>query len=219
MWSLTIRFHSWLKDAIVSVEDQNFYTHWGIDIYGIARAALKDLMAGRFVEGGSTLTQQLSKNLFLTPERHFRRKIQEAMLAIQIERYYTKPQILTMYVNQLFMGHGQYGFAAAADFYFGKPLKDLNIDEAAMLAALAAVANQLFADCPSRPRADASQLRDRSHGCGKENHRCSRRRSETASDQDCAKNNGRTNWRHISWKNSGGTSKRSTAHPPCTKAA
>ena len=125
-----------VKDAIVSVEDQNFYTHWGIDIYGIARAAIKDLMAGRFVEGGSTLTQQLSKNLFLTPERHFRRKIQEAMLAIQIERYYTKPQILTMYVNQLFMGHGQYGFAAAADFYFGKPLKDLNIDEAAMLAAL-----------------------------------------------------------------------------------
>jgi penicillin-binding protein 1A len=125
-----------VKDAIVSVEDQNFYTHWGIDIYGIARAALKDVMAGRVVEGGSTLTQQLSKNLFLTPERHFRRKIQEAMLAIQIERYYTKPQILTLYVNQLFMGHGQYGFAAAADFYFAKPLKDLNISEAAMLAAL-----------------------------------------------------------------------------------
>src|SRR5215831_18989601 len=125
-----------VKDAIISVEDQNFRTHWGIDIYGIARAALKDIMAGRVVEGGSTLTQQLSKNLFLTPERHFRRKIQEAMLAIQIERYYTKPQILTMYVNQLFMGHGQYGFAAAADFYFGKPLKDLNVSEAAMLAAL-----------------------------------------------------------------------------------
>src|SRR5262250_2125762 len=125
-----------VKDAIISVEDQNFRTHWGIDIYGIARAALKDIMAGRVVEGGSTLTQQLSKNLFLTPERHFRRKIQEAMLAIQIERYYTKPQILTMYVNQLFMGHGQYGFAAAADFYFGKKLKDLNIEEAALLAAL-----------------------------------------------------------------------------------
>jgi penicillin-binding protein 1A len=93
-------------------------------------------MAGRVVEGGSTLTQQLSKNLFLTPERHFRRKVQEAMLAIQIERYYTKDQILTMYVNQLFMGHGQYGFAAAADFYFGKQMKDLTVAEAAMLAAL-----------------------------------------------------------------------------------
>ena len=125
-----------VKDAIISVEDQNFRSHWGIDIYGIARAALKDLMAGRVVEGGSTLTQQLSKNLFLTPERRFRRKIQEAMLAIQIERYYTKDQILTMYVNQHFMGHGQYGFAAAADFYFSKQLKDLNIEEAALLAAL-----------------------------------------------------------------------------------
>src|SRR5439155_9199734 len=96
-----------VKDAIISVEDQNFYTHWGIDFYGIARAGLKDLMAGRVVEGGSTLTQQLSKNLFLTPERSFRRKIQEAMLSIQIERYYTKQQILTMYCNLHFMGHGQ----------------------------------------------------------------------------------------------------------------
>ncbi len=125
-----------LKDAIISVEDQNFYSHWGIDFLGVARASVKNLMAGRVVEGGSTLTQQLSKNLFLTPERSFRRKIQEAMLSIQIERYYTKQQILTMYCNQNFMGHGQYGFAAAAEFYFGKELKDLNIEEAALLAAL-----------------------------------------------------------------------------------
>src|SRR5436190_105331 len=125
-----------VKNAITSVEDQNFFSHWGIDIYGIARAGLKDLMAGRWVEGGSTLTQQLSKNLFLTPERNLRRKIQEAMLAIQIERRYSKPEILTMYCNLHFMGHGQYGFAAAADFYFGKQLKDLNIEEAAMLAAI-----------------------------------------------------------------------------------
>lgn len=125
-----------VKDAIVSVEDQNFYSHWGIDFLGVARAGIKNLMAGRVVEGGSTLTQQLSKNLFLTPERSFRRKIQEAMLSIQIERYYTKQQILTMYCNQHFMGHGQYGFAAAAEFYFGKDLKDLNIEEAALLAAL-----------------------------------------------------------------------------------
>ena len=125
-----------VKDAITSVEDQNFFTHWGIDFYGIARAGLKDVMAGRVVEGGSTLTQQLSKNLFLTPERTFRRKIQEAMLAIQIERLYTKQQILTLYINLHFMGHGQYGFAAAAEYYFGKELKDLNIEEAAMLAAI-----------------------------------------------------------------------------------
>jgi penicillin-binding protein 1A len=125
-----------VKDAIISVEDQNFYSHWGIDFLGVARASVKNLMAGRVVEGGSTLTQQLSKNLFLTPERSFRRKIQEAMLSIQIERYYTKQQILTMYCNQNFMGHGQYGFAAAAEFYFGKDLKDLNIEEASLLAAL-----------------------------------------------------------------------------------
>src|SRR5215510_13793674 len=125
-----------VKDAITSVEDQNFFTHWGIDFYGIARAGLKDVMAGRVVEGGSTLTQQLSKNLFLTPERTFRRKIQEAMLSIQIERLYTKQQILTMYVNLHFMGHGQYGFAAAAEYYLGKELKDRNIEEAAMLAAI-----------------------------------------------------------------------------------
>src|SRR5215831_1383148 len=125
-----------VKDAITSVEDQNFFNHWGIDFYGIARAGVKNLMAGRVVEGGSTLTQQLSKNLFLTPERTFRRKIQEAMLAIQIERYYTKQQILTMYCNLHYMGSGQYGFAAAAEFYFGKELKDLNIEEAAMLAAI-----------------------------------------------------------------------------------
>src|SRR5213594_2548118 len=125
-----------VKDAITSVEDQNFFTHWGIDFYGIARAGLKDVMAGRVVEGGSTLTQQLSKNLFLTPERSFRRKIQEAMLSIQIERFYTKQQILTLYCNLHFMGHGQYGFAAAAEYYFNKELKDLNIEEAALLAAL-----------------------------------------------------------------------------------
>jgi penicillin-binding protein 1A len=125
-----------LKDAIVSVEDQNFWEHWGIDFSGIARAGVKNLMAGRVVEGGSTLTQQLSKNLFLTPERSMRRKIQEAMLAIQIERNYTKQQILTMYVNLHFLSHGQYGFAAASEFYFDKQMKDLTIEEAAMLAAL-----------------------------------------------------------------------------------
>src|SRR5437773_6590857 len=125
-----------VKDAVVSVEDQNFYEHWGIDLYGIARAGVKNLLAGRVVEGGSTLTQQLSKNLLLTPEQSFRRKIQEAMLSIQIERYYTKQQILTLYCNLHFMGHGQYGFAAAAEYYFNKEIKDLNIEEAALLAAL-----------------------------------------------------------------------------------
>jgi len=129
-----------MEAAIISVEDQNFRQHWGIDFLGIARASLKNMMAGRVVGGGSTLTQQLSKNLFLlksgTAERSIRRKIQEAMLAIQIERNYTKDQILTMYCNEIFLGGGQYGFAAAAEYYFDKTLKDVNIEEAALLAAL-----------------------------------------------------------------------------------
>jgi penicillin-binding protein 1A len=129
-----------VRDAIISVEDQNFYQHWGIDLFGIARASLRNVINGRIVEGGSTLTQQLSKNLFLTnggiAEKTFTRKIQEAMLSIQIERNYTKEQILEMYCNLGYMGHGQYGFAAAADFYFAKQLKDLTIEEAALLAAL-----------------------------------------------------------------------------------
>ena len=125
-----------VKDAIISVEDQNFFEHWGLDFYGIARAGLKNLLAGRVVGGGSTLTQQLSKNLFLTPEQSYRRKIQEAMLAIQIERNYTKEEILTLYCNLNFMGHGQYGLGAAAEYYFGKKLLDVTIEEAALLAAM-----------------------------------------------------------------------------------
>src|SRR5213594_3162638 len=130
-----------VRDAIISVEDQNFYDHWGIDLFGIARATLKNIMAGRIKEGGSTLTQQLSKNLFLTREsgladKSYGRKIKEAMLSIQIERNYTKEQILTLYCNLGFMGHGQYGFEAAAEFYFDKHLKDVTIEEAALLAAL-----------------------------------------------------------------------------------
>jgi penicillin-binding protein 1A len=125
-----------VRNAIISVEDQNFENHWGIDLFGVARAGFRNVLKGRAAEGGSTLTQQLSKNLFLTPEKRLRRKIQEAMLSIQIERHYTKAQILTMYCNLIYMGHAQYGFEAAADFYFGKKLKDLTIEEAALLAAL-----------------------------------------------------------------------------------
>lgn len=131
-----------VRDAIISVEDQNFWDHWGIDLFGIARASFRNVMNGRIVEGGSTLTQQLAKNLFLingqsgVADRTLGRKIQEAMLSIQIERNYTKEQILTLYCNLGYMGHGQYGFAAAAEFYFDKSLKDLTIEEAALLAAL-----------------------------------------------------------------------------------
>ena len=124
------------KDAIISVEDQNFYGHWGLDFYGISRAALKNILAGRVVEGGSTITQVLSENLFLTHERLWALKIKEAMLSIQIERRYTKDEILTLYCNQIYLGHGMYGVAAATEYYFGKNVQDLTIEEAALLAAL-----------------------------------------------------------------------------------
>lgn len=125
-----------LRDAILSVEDKNFYRHWGFDFVGISRAALRNLMAGRIVQGASTITQQLSENLFLSHEAEWAIKLQEALLSIQIERYYSKDEILTLYVNQIYLGHGMHGFAAAAEYFFGKTLQDLKVEEAALLAAL-----------------------------------------------------------------------------------
>jgi penicillin-binding protein 1A len=126
-----------LRNAVISIEDRNFESHWGIDVLRIIRAAATDVLEWRKAQGASTLTQQVAKMLFLTPEKSFRRKIQEALLAIQIERRFTKPQIFTMYANQVPMGYGNYGFAAAAEFYFGKHLEQLTLPEAALLAGMA----------------------------------------------------------------------------------
>jgi len=125
-----------MRDAVISIEDRHFESHWGIDVLRIVRAALTDLMEWRRVQGASTLTQQLSKKLFLTPEKSFRRKVQEALMAIQIERYFTKPQIFTMYANQVDLGHGNFGYEAAAQFFFGKHLEQLTLAEAALLAGI-----------------------------------------------------------------------------------
>jgi len=125
-----------LRDAVISIEDRHFESHWGIDVLSIVRAALTDLMEWRRVQGASTLTQQLSKRLFLTPEKSFRRKIQEALMAIQIERYFTKSQIFTMYANQVDLGHGNFGYEAAAQFFFGKHIWQLTLPEAALLAGI-----------------------------------------------------------------------------------
>jgi penicillin-binding protein 1A len=125
-----------LKDAVLSIEDRHFENHWGIDVLRIVRAVITDLMEWRRAQGASTLTQQLSRKLFLTPEKSLRRKIQEALLAIQIERHFTKPQIFTMYANQFDLGHGNFGFEAAAQFYFGKHLAQLTLPEAALLAGI-----------------------------------------------------------------------------------
>ncbi|MGA2982979.1 MAG: PBP1A family penicillin-binding protein [Terriglobia bacterium] len=125
-----------LRNAVIAVEDRHFESHVGVDILGIIRAAGKDLLEWRKTQGASTLTQQLSRMLFLTPDKSFRRKIQEALLAIQIERYFTKSQIFTMYANQVDLGHGNFGFEAAAQFFFGKHLNDLTLPEAALLAGI-----------------------------------------------------------------------------------
>ena len=126
-----------MRNAVISVEDRNFESHWGIDVFRTIRAAITDILELRYAQGASTLTQQLARMLFLTPEKSPRRKIQEALLALQIERRFTKPQIFTMYANQVPMGYGNYGFAAAAEFYFGKSLNQLKLPEAALLAGMA----------------------------------------------------------------------------------
>lgn len=125
-----------LHDAILSTEDKDFEQHWGINFWRVMGATYRDIASGSRAQGASTLTMQLSRNLFLSSERHFGRKIQEAMLALQIERHFTKQQIFTMYCNQIFLGHGVYGFEAGAQFYFNKRARNLNLEEAALLAGL-----------------------------------------------------------------------------------
>jgi penicillin-binding protein 1A len=126
-----------LYQAVTAIEDQHYEEHWGIDFPRIAGAAYRNLLKHRITGGASTITMQLAGNLFLDrSDRSFRRKMQEMLLALQIERRYTKPQIFTMYANQVYLAHGNYGFAAAAQFYFGKPVTDLKIQEAAMLAGM-----------------------------------------------------------------------------------
>jgi penicillin-binding protein 1A len=125
-----------LRQAVISIEDKEFEKHWGINFWRILGAAYRDVVTGSRSQGASTLTMQLARNLFLSPERTFHRKIQEAMLAIQIERRFTKPQIFALYANQVYLGHGAYGFEAGSEFYFDKPARELTLEEAAMLAGL-----------------------------------------------------------------------------------
>ncbi len=122
--------------SFLAAEDHRFYQHFGIDLKGIARAAYIDIVGAGKHQGASTITQQLVKLSFLTPEKTFKRKIQEVILAIQVERHYTKPEILEMYLNKIYFGQGAYGIQAAAQIYFKKDAKDLTLAEAAMLAGI-----------------------------------------------------------------------------------
>jgi penicillin-binding protein 1A len=124
-----------VEDALLSIEDIRFYDHIGIDPYRIAGVIYKNITTGS-MEGGSTITQQMAKNLFLYKDQTYARKVKEWLMALEIERFYTKRQILEMYMNYIFLGAGSYGFEAGARTYFGKTLKELNLEEAALLAAI-----------------------------------------------------------------------------------
>ena len=132
-----------LRNGTVSIEDERFYLHRGIDPIAIARAFIADIRAGKIVEGGSTLTQQLAKNLFLSPEKTIMRKIREALLTLQLETRFTKEEILTMYLNQIYFGHGAYGVEAASQLYFAKHTKDLDLSESALLSGILRVPESL----------------------------------------------------------------------------
>jgi len=125
-----------LVQAFIAAEDARFYSHKGIDFPSIVRAFFKNLEAGTIVQGGSTITQQVTKSFLLTPERSYQRKIKEAILAYRIDKAFSKEEILFLYLNQIYLGHGAYGVAAAAENYFGKDVSDLNLAESAMLAGL-----------------------------------------------------------------------------------
>ncbi|MFS0824293.1 transglycosylase domain-containing protein [Bacillus sp. 1P02SD] len=126
----------YVQQAFIAVEDTRFYKHHGIDVQAIGRAIYKDIVAGGKVEGGSTITQQLAKNVFLTNEKTFLRKTKELIISINLEEEYSKQELLEMYLNQIYFGHGAYGIQSASKFYFNKNVSDLTVEEGALLAAI-----------------------------------------------------------------------------------
>jgi len=124
-----------MKDAVIAIEDRRFYQHGGIDTKGVMRAIVNNLSGGA-KEGASTITMQVARNFFLTSERNLKRKINEALLALKIEHSLSKDKILELYINQIYLGQRAYGFAAASQVYYGKPLEKLNLAETALLAGL-----------------------------------------------------------------------------------
>ena len=127
---------AYIPQAVMAIEDRRFYSHFGIDPIGLSRAMAQNVIRGRFTQGGSTLTQQLAKNLFLKPDRTLERKVQEVLLALWLEHEHSKDQILEMYLNRVYFGSGAYGVEAASRRYFGKSARDVTLAEAALLAGL-----------------------------------------------------------------------------------
>lgn len=147
----------YLSQAIIAIEDRRFYDHFGIDLFGIARAMLVNIRAGRMAHGGSTITQQLAKNLFLSSERSLKRKVQEALLAIWLEKKFTKKQILTLYMNRVYFGAGTYGVDAASRIYFGLSARKVGLYESALIAGL------LKAPSRYNPTSSASKAENRTN--------------------------------------------------------
>ncbi len=147
----------YLSQAIIAIEDRRFYDHFGIDLLGIARAMLVNIRAGRMAHGGSTITQQLAKNLFLSSERSLKRKVQEALLAIWLEQKFTKKQILTLYMNRVYFGAGTYGVDAASRIYFGLSARKVGLYESALIAGL------LKAPSRYNPTSSASKAENRTN--------------------------------------------------------
>src|SRR5882724_4488358 len=199
-----------LRNALVSIEDKDFYAHSGINFWRIAGAAYRDIESGGKVQGASTLTMQLARNLFLSPDRSFHRKIQEALLAIQMERRFTKPQIFTLYANQIFLGHGAYGFEAASEYYFSKPAKQLKLEEAALLAGLPK-APQYYSPIthPERAIKRRNLVLNAMLEDGKITPHKPRMQRTSRSRSTCRKI--RTRWLRTMWRKSGATSKQSMA--------
>ena len=147
-----------IPQAVIAIEDKRFYSHFGFDPIGLARAVSTRFLRGRFTQGGSTLTQQLAKNLFLKPDRTLERKVQEVLLAMWLEQKHTKEQILEMYLNRVFFGSGSYGVEAASRRYFGKSSRDVTLAEAALLAGLLKAPARLSPARDPKAAGDRAQL-------------------------------------------------------------
>ena len=164
----------YLVQAIVATEDRRFFDHGGFDPLALARAVIANVRAGRVRQGGSTLTQQLAKNIFLKPDRTLRRKVQELLLAFWLEANFSKEQIFTLYINRVYLGSGAYGVDAAARRYFGKSVKSITLHEAAVIAGLLKAPSRYS---PTQPHGSGEARPDRSgdHGCrevlGRQNRR------------------------------------------------
>ena len=171
-----------LRDALISIEDKDFYRHWGVNVWRIAGAAYHDIQSGGKVQGASTLTMQLARNLFLSPDRSWHRKIEEALLAVQIERRFTKAQIFTLYANQVYLGHGAYGFEAASEYLFQQTGQTADSGRSRTPGRAAKIAQPIFADQPSGARPQTAQSGHQFLAGRRQNHRASgQRRSRRTS--------------------------------------